>query len=113
MDVMVEQEIEAYAWLTFWVCPVCSHEHGKPHFPFKDQINQKKRPLEDGRIVTEKYQREGDGKLSCKEYDDRYGTGPVEDKRTGRQNPLFCPHCGWCDELIYIEKVTKKRGKKT
>ena len=101
---MTEQIYESYSWTINWTCPSCDHKHTKPHFAFPTQIDKKKEPGAIGRI-KDKFTREGkDGdNVSCDDYLKKYGTGPVEDK-DGKQSPLFCPHCGWLDELIYISK---------
>ena len=35
---------------------------------------------------------------------EKFGTGPAQDPGNKKQAPLMCPHCGWTDELIYIER---------
>lgn len=105
---MSEQKTEtydAYGWQTNWKCPGCGHKHTKPHFAFENQIDKSKGINVIGRI-KDKFSREGkDGEnVTCEEFVNKHGTGPSQDDKTGHVSPLFCPHCGWEDELIYIDK---------
>lgn len=100
-----------------WKCPTygCEKEHSKLHYAFPDQIDRKKKPLEPGRV---KYNREeGKGDKNCEAFkgdtdidkmddytNDKNTTGPAFDK-DGNPSPLFCPHCGWEEELVIILKV--------
>jgi rubredoxin len=94
-----------------WTCPECKKYHSKPHFAYYGQIDYSKNTQEYGRV---KFNREGSG-MDCddhKEYDMPLkpmaeATGP-QFGRTGKQRPLFCPHCGWEEVMIYITKVKKK-----
>ena len=100
---LTEQIYESYSWTIDWTCPSCQHKHTKPHFAFPKQVDHKKEAGVVGRI-RDKFSREGkDDTGSCDDYIKKYGTGPVEDQH-GKQNPLFCPHCGWLDDLIHITK---------
>lgn len=94
-----------------WNCPVCGKKHSKPHFAFPGQIDFKKKPEQVGRV---KFDREDPG--GC---DDAKGDTPKKhgNDKTGPElsltecnqeinNPLFCPHCGWIDEITNIIKVS-------
>jgi hypothetical protein len=85
---------ESYSWISDWTCPICDHHHTKPHFAFPDQVNFKKQSNEEGRV--KKNRESKDSVCEAKH-------GPIEIK--GKQQPMFCPHCGWLDELLYIIKV--------
>ena len=97
---------ESYGFQTNWNCPQCGKTHSKPHFEFPGQIDKKKKPNESGRI-RKMFKRENDEsgeKINCEQYVEKFGTGPATDPGNKKQAPLMCPHCGWCDELIYIER---------
>lgn len=84
-----------------WKCPVCDKQHSKLHYPFADQLDAKKKPDEVGRV---KYGRED--KYDCDSFKEKGKpiTGPAIDK-DGNPNSLFCPHCGWIEEIILIVKT--------
>jgi hypothetical protein len=93
-----------------WSCPnpKCRKYHSKPHYAYTGQIDFTKQPSESGRV---KFNREG-SQMSCEsnnKYDTPYiemkeSTGP-DTKVNGGHTPLFCPHCGWIEEIINIIKV--------
>ncbi|NOJ30325.1 MAG: hypothetical protein DA328_09190 [Nitrososphaeraceae archaeon] len=106
---MTEQTFESYEFITDWKCPSCNKVHSKPHFAFPDQVDETKKPNELGRIKSV-FKRERDefgNKVTCEQYVKQQGTGPVT--IDGKQAPLFCSHCGWHDDLIYITKEEKKK----
>ena len=92
-----------------WTCVSCKKYHTKPHYAFPGQIDYSKQPKESGRV---KFNREG-SQMDCdsnNKYDTPYieqkgATGP-DTKTNGGHTPLFCPHCGWEEEIINIIKVT-------
>ncbi len=96
-----------------WLCPSCGKYHTKPHFAFPGQVDKKHRPGVEGRV---KFNREG-ADMSCD--DDKRDT-PIkvmkeatgnQFKQDGNHRQLFCPHCGWLDDIICIVKTTKRRKK--
>lgn len=88
-----------------WQCPECNKEHSKLHYPFPDQLDPKKKPDEVGRV---KYGRED--KYDCDSFKEKVKgilkpvTGPAKDK-DGNPSPIFCPHCGFVEEIIIIVKT--------
>ena len=95
-----------------WTCKSCGKHHSKPHFAFPDQIDEKKKPGDYGRI---KFGREAKDetntnnlgeKSDCKRSD--METGPqfeVDDCNNLVQKPLICPHCGFVDDVQNIVKT--------
>ena len=77
-----------------WTCPVCQKYHSKPHFALRGQIDHSKSPQQVGRVKT----------LREEKYNDCNVMGEFQ-KKSGRLNGLFCPHCGWVEEIINIQKV--------
>lgn len=91
-----------------WTCPECKKYHSKPHYAFTGQVDFTKNPKEEGRV---KFNREGSN-MSC---DDNKHDTPTKQmkeqtgpdiKVNGGHTPLFCPHCGWVEEIVNIIKVT-------
>ncbi len=86
-----------------WNCPNCKKDHSKPHFAFRNQVDLTKDPGESGRVL---FDREGSG-LDCGVYKpdaeqkNLKGTGPSFD-RYDNPNGLFCPHCGWLQEIVSV-----------
>ena len=108
-----QETVDSYAWTMNWVCPQCKKTHEKPHFAFPDQVDESKKPSTVGRIKNA-FKRENSDtieKLNCKEYtkDQRTGSVTLSD---GKQAPLFCPHCGWIDDLIYVTRKKKSQRKR-
>ena len=97
-----------------WRCPnyECGKKHSKLHYAFPDQIDHKKMVMEPGRVKYNREEGKSDnncelfkGKTDIEKMDgDSKSTGPAFDK-DGNPNPLFCPHCGWEEELIIILKT--------
>jgi len=69
-----------------WVCPQCSHHHTKPHFAFEGQVKF-------GKVLKNRENKSD----SC----GKTGEMILKDLIQG----LFCPHCGWKEEIINITKV--------
>lgn len=94
-----------------WTCPVrgCRKYHSKPHFAFPGQINYKKKPLEPGRVKFNREDGCGGALKGDTEIRTELGskTGPETVTIHGQvfAAPLFCPHCGWEEEFIYIFKI--------
>lgn len=88
-----------------WECPVCNHNHSKRHYAYKDQIDEKKKPLDKGRV---KFDREESCHQLKGDTPEKYGindsTGPMFDEY-GYPQPLFCPHCGWTQGMVIIIKT--------
>jgi hypothetical protein len=106
-----------------WQCPnyECGKKHSKLHYAFPGQVDHKKMVMEEGRV---KYGREEGKDIACGIMKDEGAmdkmkklgksimnkeeieseTGPAFDK-DGNPSPLFCPHCGWEEELVIILKV--------
>ena len=92
-----------------WTCPGCHKYHTKPHYAFTGQVDFSKKIKESGRV---KFNREG-SQMDCSgdnKHDTPYkemkeNTGP-DTKVSGGHTPLFCPHCGWLEEIINILKVS-------
>ncbi len=92
-----------------WTCVSCKKYHTKPHYAFTGQVDLSKNPKEPGRV---KFNREG-SQMDCSG-DNKHDTPYIEQKQTtgpdtkvnGGHTPLFCPHCGWLEEIINIIKVT-------
>jgi rubredoxin len=89
-----------------WTCPVCGKSHSKAHYAFPRQIDKKLEPDTPGRV---KFDREDKGYCESAKGDTKkkYGnksTGQEFDKK-GVPRPLFCPHCGWEQEQIIINKI--------
>ncbi len=93
-----------------WECPECGHHHDKPHFPYKGQVDYTKAPQDPGRVKFNRVLKSG--KLDTLQPIDKKlkGTGPMilEEKVQG----LFCPHCGWVEDIITIMKDKDKGFKK-
>jgi len=91
-----------------WICVSCKKFHTKPHYAFSGQIDYSKQPKEPGRV---KFNREG-SQMDCSG-NDKHDTPYKEmkestgnsTKKNGGHTPLFCPHCGWEEEIINIIKV--------
>ena len=90
-----------------WECPVdkggCGKYHGKPHFPWPDQIDYSKKPGEYGRIV---FNRTKNGVVE--EYPRReefVGKQAPPFDKDGNPLPLMCPHCGYTHEGILLVRV--------
>ncbi len=91
-----------------WTCVSCKKYHTKPHYAFAGQIDYSKQTKEAGRV---KFNREG-SLMDCsgndkhdtpyKEMKDSTGDST---KENGGHAPLFCPHCGFQEEVINILKV--------
>lgn len=86
-----------------WRCPVCSHDHSKPHYAFEGQIDFKKKPLAEGRVKFDREDYCGTEKGDTEHKRGVNSTGPAFGDQD-LPNPLFCPHCGWQDKLIFIIK---------
>jgi len=92
-----------------WECPIsmggCGKYHSKPHFAFDGQVDYTKKPGTSGRV---KFDREGSG-MDCDKFKDdtpkknKKGTGSTFDKN-GNPRGLFCPHCGWEEDVISVKK---------
>jgi len=82
-----------------WICPSCGKHHSKPHFPFKGQVDYSLQPGVEGRV---KNKREDKGTCTA--------TGPME--LENMVQGLFCPHCGWQEDIITIMKDKKQGFKK-
>lgn len=94
-----------------WSCPECKKYHSKPHYAFPGQIDYSKKPTESGRV---KFNREGSG-MACDDY--KLDTEIIENKTgpemvDGKNQPLFCPHCGWEGQLLYITKTVPQTKRK-
>lgn len=93
-----------------WICPSCKHHHDKAHFPHPGQVDYKKSPGTLGRV---KFNRADDddgikGDTTYKkEYEGKPGEMIVDNVTQG----LFCPHCGWQEEVIDILKTKDKPQK--
>lgn len=85
-------------------CPMCDAEHHKPHYAHKGQIDYKKQPLQEGRVKFNRVDSYGGKKYDTSWKDDLPNTGPRRDDN-GEPNPLFCPHCGWEEEIIFIKNT--------
>ena len=98
-----------------WTCPICKKYHTKPHYAFPGQVDLSLAPEQDGRV---KWGREEGGVSSCDTPKDWLGSIPRkiiskfkkqntgdQVKKNGGQAPLFCPHCGWIDDIINIVKA--------
>ena len=90
------------------MCTICKKYNTKPHYAFTGQIDYSKQTREPGRV---KFNREG-SQMDCSG-NDKYDTAYKEmkeftgndTKKNGGQAPLFCPHCGFEEEVINILKV--------
>ena len=94
----------------YWSCTnkQCRKYHSKSHYAFPGQIDFTKQPSEPGRV---KFNREG-SQMDCdskNKYDTPYieqkGATGSDTKTNGGHTALFCPHCGWIEEIINIIKV--------
>lgn len=98
-----------------WICPECEKKHSKPHWEFEDQVDKSKRVGQEGRI---KFGRElkdepngnsVDPEMDCKRSDMKTGNPTREIDGIELQNPLFCSHCGFLQDVINIIKVKRKK----
>ena len=94
-----------------WQCPVpeCGKKHSKPHYAFPDQVDLTRKPLESGRVLYGR--EEGKDTYYCDSGKDGKlikGTGPDTDI-DGRPAGLFCPHCGWIEDMVIIIKEKKRK----
>ena len=98
-----------------WTCPICDKPHSKPHYAFPGQVDLNLAPEQEGRV---KWGREDKSSI-CDTPKEWVGLIPRriinkfkkqstgdQVKKNGGQVPLFCPHCGWIDDIINILKVT-------
>lgn len=89
-----------------WKCPVCGHNHKKPHHSLPGQINYKKKPDQKGRVVFNRRHKDDTLDKETKIRRDLPSKGDCFDEG-GYQRPLYCPHCGYEDEFITLVKVGK------
>ena len=83
-----------------FVCPVCAKDHSKPHYSVPGQIDYTKKPNTPGRILFNRRKSQNDS-LSDDTPIDR--AKPMKGEQMDEdsiQRPLYCPHCGWEDEII-------------
>jgi hypothetical protein len=97
-----------------WTCPNCFKYHSKPHFPHPGQIDDNIPVGNYGRVKFNRADKEGVDVLDKSQ--------PIKKEFVGKQasmiqndmvQGLFCPHCGWKEEIINIiikegSKVEKK-----
>lgn len=98
-----------------WTCPNCHKVHSKPHFAFPEQIDEKKKPGEVGRVIKDrevgKYGKCGAGvKEGTEEQDESkvIETGPQFDD-DGMPQSLFCPHCGFLQNAFIIARTRSRK----
>jgi len=90
-----------------WTCPVCDKYHTKPHFPWPGQLNENLKPNDPGRVAFNRADKNGTDTLDK--------TQPIKKEFVGKQAPmmltdgsvqgLFCPHCGWKEEIVNLIKT--------
>ena len=94
-----------------WTCPAlqggCGKQHSKPHFPWPGQIDESKNPNDMGRVTFNRASKDGSDVLDESQ--------PIKKEFVGKQAPmklndgsvqgLFCPHCGWKEDIINLIKV--------
>lgn len=90
-----------------WTCPSCNKYHSKPHFPHPGQIDESRQPNDPGRVTFNRANKNGDNDLDKawpikKEYIGKQALMMLDN---GTIQGLFCPHCGWKEEIINLIKV--------
>ena len=92
-----------------WNCPNCQKDHTKPHFAFRGQVDLNCELGATGRV---KFNREGSGmdcgqnKADTPTKSGLPSTGPAVVK--GMPQGLFCPHCGYIQDVIKIRLTANK-----
>jgi len=82
-----------------WVCPSCGKEHSGSHYSIPGQIDYTKKPGEKGRILFNRRGKD-DNLTNDTPIDNDKPVGGEQLDEIGTQRPLFCPHCGYEDEII-------------
>jgi rubrerythrin len=103
---------------TSWNCPKCKDAHSKPHWMdhhqqvpgWKDKLNKHtagKGSNPDYQYVCEECGTALTSKIQNGEHPDVEGffCRTCHEPRLGVPAPLFCPHCGWIQERIVLERV--------
>jgi len=86
-----------------WVCPGCGHEHSKPHYAVKGQIDETKQPSEKGRILFNR--RNKHDRLADDTPIDYSKPMKGEPKENGIERSIFCPHCGFEADVIVLVRA--------
>ncbi len=97
-----------------WTCPRCSKTHSKPHYAFPDQLDTEKDVSQPGKVkygwekkcYSDSAPEMDRPELTCESK--KMETGPEFDKK-GIPSPLFCPHCGWQQEVVVLVKVKSRK----
>lgn len=84
-----------------WVCPICGHEHTKPHYSLPGQIDYTVKPDNEGRILFNR-RNKNDQLATDTPIDDSKPSKGEQFDDEGFQRPLFCPHCGYEDDWTVI-----------
>ena len=92
-----------------WKCPSCGKEHSKPHYAYRGQVDETKKPLEPGRVKfnrAETFSNDLKGDTPTK-----YNVPETGDKknRKGDDNGLFCSHCGFVQKIIVCINTNARR----
>ncbi len=86
-----------------WNCPGCGKKHKAPHYAHPDQLDYNLKPAEKGRVKFNRRQKNDRLDTNQTIRHDLPHTGSQFDDN-GYQNPIMCPHCGWEDNWMIIEK---------
>ena len=90
-----------------WECPnsSCGKKHSKPHYSVPGQIDYTKKPGETGRILFNRRKSQDDSlslDTPINKSKPMKGEQITED---GIQRPLYCPHCGYEDEIEVVIRM--------
>ena len=104
VKVIGSQLIAEYPPKSSWICPSCGKEHSKPHYSVPGQLDYTKKPTEKGRILFNRRTK----------FDDLSNDTPIDKDKPMKgeqfdgadiQRPLYCPHCGWEDEVLVVLRM--------
>lgn len=93
-----------------WICPTCGKEHSKAHYSLPGQLDYTKKPNAEGRILFNR-RKSRDNSLSDDTPIDKAQPSKGEQlDEEGIQRPLYCPHCGYEDEIEVVVRMGELPG---
>lgn len=92
-----------------WDCPGCGKTHSGPHYSHPGQVDYSISPGNPGRVKFNRRKKDDSLDESCP-VDYNYMDEPSEVDEEGYQKPLFCPHCGWEQDWLVINRIGARRG---
>lgn len=99
-----QQLIQEYPPKNF-VCPACGKKHSKPHYSVPGQIDYTVKPNNPGRILFNRRKSQGNSLSLDTPIDHSKPMKGEQFDALGVQRPLYCPHCGFEDEIEVVIKM--------